>query len=140
MSYRNEKAPSNGSFLVGTGGYVKFTGNKSGDKNQIVTWGEEGDQIESTSFSDLLELYDQAFAVSIVSDEEPELRPLGEPLKIGDLWYSSSSRIQYIYTNGIDDLPATVVGWTKINNGFTGVYNGMTINNGIIVGVATTAP
>lgn len=140
MSYRNEKAPSNGSFLIGTGGYVKFTGNQSGDKNQIVTWGADDDQIESTNFSDLLALYAESFAVSIVSDSEPSVRPLGEDLRLGDLWYHTTTRIQYIYTNGIDDLPITPGGWTKINNGFTGVYNGMNINNGIIVGVATTAP
>lgn len=140
MSYRNEKAPSNGSFLIGTGGYVKFTGNQSGDRNQIVTWGEENGQIESTNFSDLLALFQESFAVSIVGEDEPKLRPLGEDLKIGDLWYDTSTRIQYIYTNGIDELPTTTEGWTKINNGITGVYNGFVVSNGIIVGVASTSP
>ena len=138
MGYNNEKASSNGSFLIGTGGYVKFSGDSSGDKNQIVTWG--GDQIESTSLSDLLDLYQEEFAVSIVGADEPSVRPLGEDLKPGDLWYNSSTRIHYIYTNGLDGLPTSSGGWTQIVEGFTGEYNGLTITNGIIVGVASTAP
>ena len=138
MGYNNEKAPTNGSFLIGTGGYVKFTGAQSGDRNQIVTWGESGNQIESTNFSDLLALYQESFAVSIVGPDEPALRPLGEDLKPGDLWYDTSTRIHYIFTNGVDGLPATTAGWTKIIDGFTGEYNGMVIDNGIIVSVGST--
>ena len=114
MGYNNEKAPTNGSFLIGTGGYVKFTGAQSGDRNQIVTWGESGNQIESTNFSDLLALYEEEFAVSIVSPDEPTLRPQGEDLKLGDLWYQSNTREQYIFTNGIDNLPVTPNGWTLL--------------------------
>ena len=138
MGYRNEKAPHTGSLLVGTGGKVSFTGRPSGDMNKIATWGEEGGQIESTNFSDLLALYEESFAVSIVSEDEPSLRPLGEDLKLGDLWYSTSERSQYVFTNGIDDLPVTSRGWTPIISGISTIANGFIVSNGIIVGVAST--
>ena len=140
MGYRNEKAPHTGSLLVGTGGKVSFTGRPSGDMNKIATWGEEGNQIESTNFSDLLALYEEEFAVSIVSEDEPSLRPLGEDLKLGDLWYSTSERKQYVFTNGIDDLPVTSRGWTPVISGISTIANGFIVSNGIIVGVAATTP
>ena len=140
MGYRNEKAPHTGSLLVGTGGKVTFTGRSSGDMNKIATWGEEGGQIEATNFSDLLALYEESFAVSIVSEDEPSLRPLGEDLKLGDLWYSTSERRQYVFTNGIDDLPVTFRGWTPVISGLSTIANGFIVSNGIIVGVAATTP
>ncbi len=90
--YRNKKVPPTGDFLVETGGRVKFNGRKSGDKNKVVTWGYDTNQIESTDFKDLLDEYEETYCVSMIGDREPRKRPLEEDLEVGDLWYNSSKQ------------------------------------------------
>ena len=67
-------------------------------------------------------------------------RPLEEDLEVGDLWYNSSNRKQYIYTNGVDDLPASDIGWTPIIVGITTVFDGLIISDGIVVDVIPPPP
>jgi len=138
--YRNKKVPPTGDFLVETGGRVKFNGRKSGDKNKVVTWGYDTGQIESTDFKDLLDEYEETYCVSMVSDDEPRKRPLEEKLEVGDLWYNTSNRKHYIYTNGVDDLPASDIGWTPIIVGITTVFDGLIISDGIVVDVIPPPP
>lgn len=99
MSYNNEKAPSQGSLIVGTGGAISFSGNSTGDKNKVVTWSEEDSQIDSVDFKDLLDLYD-VDPPSIVSPTPPKTRVNGKPLEYGDLWFDSADLRQYTWYYG----------------------------------------
>jgi len=90
MGYKNGSLKGNGSFVVGTGGKVMYTGSTSGDNNQIVAFDAEGAQYKSVDLSELLDQQNYDFAESIVRSREPSRRKNGQSLEDGDLWFDNS--------------------------------------------------
>lgn len=85
--YKNGSLKGNGSFVVGTGGKITYTGTSSKDNNQVVAFDGKVGQYKAVDLSEMLDQQNYEFAESIVDRKEPDRRKNGQDLESGDLWF-----------------------------------------------------
>lgn len=120
-----DRVASNGSFYVSDGGF-KYSGTRSGDPNQIVTFDIDAGQVNST---DLDELFDNDFCVSQYTFEAPATRPIrkgqkkGADLEVGDFWTDRATGVlsiwdsdSWVYIKPINGNPVGTIINTVITN------------------------
>ena len=113
MGKKKDKVDSNGSFLVKTGGVINYIGTKSDDENQVVTFNNESNELESTDAS---LLFDDIYCVSQYEDSAPGERPNGDELLEGDLWTSSIDKNFYVWSEDEVWIPASTPTGTIIQS------------------------